>query len=287
MNCEICKKNPAETAIDKDGEELYVCKACANAERLKNQKKSQRTRRITKDGVEMSITEVSGDADDDTDAPPIVKALMNAFEGMVSDLEKASEEAKKSAQPEYHDFDSSHLTSGYRIGDMYHLEGLHLIGELEPARRALHALGMDFAGICADGVKDTGHVFKLRYTGSKEQAERVSDELVTQERYARIRLFEEMPRILGDSVCRALAILKNARLISPGELFDLLSPLRLAAQKKMLEGITLKEIDKLMLAADLSSSEDSLDCVERDDLDAQRADKANARFEDVLFNENL
>ena len=60
-----------------------------------------------------------------------------------------------------------------------------------------------------------------------ETAGRVVKAILREERNARIRLFEELPRVFGDSLCRALAVLKNCRLLSPGECFDLLSPLRL------------------------------------------------------------
>ena len=129
------------------------------------------------------------------------------------------------------------------------------------------------------------HVFRLGYSGSQEQAKRFVEDLLAQERNARIRLREELPRVFGDSLCRALAILKNCRLLSPGELFDLLSPLRLAAIEKMLDGITLRTIESMMTKIDLSSREDGLEVNERDRIDAERADEMNARFEDVVLNE--
>ena len=110
-------------------------------------------------------------------------------------------------------------------------------------------------------------------------------DLLAQERNARVRLFEEMPRVFGDSLCRSLAVLKNCRLLAPAELFDLLSPLRLAALEKMLDGITLKEIESMMAEIDLSSKEDKVDQVERDRIDGLRADAMNSRFEDVVLNE--
>ena len=43
MKCELCHQKDAETAIqlEKDGEEqeLYVCRECANRERVRRQKK--------------------------------------------------------------------------------------------------------------------------------------------------------------------------------------------------------------------------------------------------------
>lgn len=144
---------------------------------------------------------------------------------------------------------------------------------------------MELVGVEADGVREPGHVYGIDYAGSSARARRVVEDILREERNARVRLFEELPRVFGDSLCRALAILKNCRLLSPGELFDLLSPLRLAAMEKMLDGITQREIEKLLLACDLSGAEDKLEQEDRDRADAERADEMNRRFEDVVLNE--
>ena len=299
MKCELCHKADAQTAITRgegdSAEELYVCHACAKAERINRQKKSQRTRKVTglPPGMSMSITQISRSPDgeitedsvDGENAPPFIGAIMNAFQDMVSDIEKAQQSAKAENGPQYHDFPASRVDAAYRIGNRLHLEGLHLIGELDAVKRSLHALKMDIVGVSADGVNETGHVYALRYAGSSEQAKRVVEDLLREERNARVRLFEELPRVFGDSLCRALAVMKNCRLLSPGEYFDLLSPLRLAAKEGMLDGITADEIERRLAEADLTSSEDKLEQAERDRVDAERADEMNARFEDVVLNE--
>ena len=293
MKCELCHKADAATAIVRGegdaAEELYVCEACAKAERLRRQKKSQRTRKVTglPPGVSMSITEISGSGEDGDgeNPPPFLGAIMNAFQDMVSDIEKAKEAAKSEKEPKCHDFPVSRVDPAYRIGNRLHLEGLHLIGELDAVKRGLRALRMNLVGVCADGINETGHVYALSYTGTTEQAKRVVEDILREERNARVRLFEELRRVFGDSLCRALAIMKNCRLLSPGEYFDLLSPLRLAAKEGMLDGITSEEIERRLAEADLTSSEDKLEQNERDRVDAERADEMNARFEDVMLNE--
>ena len=289
MKCELCHKADAETAIRRgegdDADELYVCRACAKSERQRRQKNSLRTRKAKglPPGVSMSVTEISGGEGDGP--PPIIGAIMDAFHDMVSDLEKAEMSAKAKKEPKLHDFPSSRVEAAYRIGGRLHLEALHLIGEIGAVKRAMHALGMELAGVEADGVADTGHVYTLRYPGPAEQAKRIVEALLREERNARVRLFEEMPRVFGDALCRALAVMKNCRLLSPGECFDLLSPLRLAAKERMLDGISAAEIEKMLLEVDLSNYEDKLEQEERDRVDAERADEMNRRFEDVVLNE--
>ena len=175
MKCELCHQADAETAITRGegdaAEELYVCHACAKAERLNRQKKSQRTRKVTglPPGMSMSITRI-GPADENSDGeePPFIGAIMNAFQDMVSDIEKARQASKDEKGPDYHDFPASRVDAAYRIGNRLHLEALHLIGELEAVKRALHALKMDLVGVNADGIREAGHVYTLRYSGSSE-----------------------------------------------------------------------------------------------------------------------
>ena len=294
MKCELCHKTDAQTAITRGegdaAEELYVCNECAKAERQRRQKKSLRTRKVSglPPGVSMSITEISGGGGDGEEPPPIIGALMNAFQDFVSDIEKAKDELshpEKKRRAKEVDFPCSRVDAAYRVRDRMHLEGLHLIGELDPVKRAARALGCELYGIDADGLHDVGHAYGLRYTGSSERAKRIVESILQSERSARVRLFEELPRVFGDSLCRALAIMKNCRLLSPSELFDLLSPMRLAAKEKMLDGVTYAEIERLMRETDLSGSEDRLSQDERDKADAERADEMNRKFEDVVLNE--
>jgi hypothetical protein len=286
MKCELCHKADAETAITRrngdEETELYVCRACANAERKSRQKKSQRTRKVEGLPPGMSIT-VSGSGGE---PPPFIGAILDAVHGMVSDLEKA-EAAKGERRRKARKIESSiqSVKAPYRLVGALHLEGLHLIGELDAAKRAAKALELELVGIDIDGVRCAGHVFRLMHGGNSGRADRFVADLVEQERNARVRLFEEMSRVFGDALCRALAILKNCRLLSPGELFDLLSPLRLAALEKMLDGIKLAEIEKLLSSTDLSGAEDRMEQTERDRIDAERADEMNRRFEDVVLNE--
>ena len=279
MKCEICNKKDAETALQlvENGteRELYVCRACAQHEAARRAKKRERTRK----------TKAARKA---PDAPPLLEAIVSAFSGVVDDLEQMAhihQERESAAQ--YKTLPVKAKAPAYILRGRLHLEGLHLIGELEAVHRAMDALGMRLEGVRADGIPDAGHAYSLAYTGATDRAERVMADLVEQECNARIRLFEQFPRLFGDALCRALATLKNCRLLSAGEEFDLLSPLRLAACEDLLDGIARKEIERRMEKLDLDSKEDNESVEERDRIDAARADEANARFEDVVLNDRL
>ena len=119
------------------------------------------------------------------------------------------------------------------------------------------------------------------------RARRVFEDLIAQELNARHALVEDTPRVLLDALSRALAVLRSARLIAPGELLDLLSPIRLAASMGFLTGITRAEILKLMRkqlnTPELPPSQTTEDDRRRDDRDAHLADFAHARFADVAL----
>ena len=291
MKCEICHQAEAETALvrgeGEGAEELYVCKACAKSERQRRQKKSQRTRKSAglPPGVSMTITRI-GPGGDGEKPPPFIEAIMNAVDGMVSDIEKSAAAKQRKGERKPRPVSLEGTAPAFLVGGGLHLEGLHLIGEVDAVRRAMHALDMDLVGCESGGVVDPGHVFGVASAAPAALAGRVVKDLLREERNARVRLFEEMPRVFGDALCRALAILKNARLLSPAELFDLLSPMRLAALEGMLDGVSLKDVEEMLeSAAAAFAGDEKMDADERDREDAERADEMNRRFEDVVLNE--
>lgn len=315
MKCEICKKNEAETAIAGPGgsgdDELYVCRECERREKVRRQKNSQRTRKSGgKGGATISITRIDG-GNVDTPPPHALAALADAVSGFVRDIEAAiggkenngkggdedgeSHDTRQDApaapgEPaEMHRYEPRGVPRKYTMQKGLHLEGLFIIGEIEAAKRAFDAMEMTLSGASPDGISDAGHVFWVDVReGDEEKAERAVAELVRQEQNARSRLDGEFKRVFADSLCRSLAILKNCRLLSSGELFDLLSPMRLAAQKDFLDGITLREIENSMKKIDLEGDDPdgTFEPSQRDELDGSQADAVNRMFADVVLNDN-
>ena len=188
-----------------------------------------------------------------------------------------------------------HCGTGLHVWAEFHLEGLNLIGDLQPVRAGIEAMRMTFHGVDADGIHNAGHIFRIWNNATLGLPERklvrrvmrTFEDLVTQELYARQMLIEDTPRIFEDSIMRALAILRSARLLSPWELFDLLSPLRLAANMGYIAGITGSEVISLMAAQakkpDLPPPQSIADERRRDNRDAALADRINKRFARVEF----
>ncbi len=188
-----------------------------------------------------------------------------------------------------------HCGTGLLIRADLHLEGLHMIGDVPPVLNALKAVRFGAEGVNMDGLQNAAHIFDV-YTnaslGISEEdlmahAERIFSQLVDQEINARLRLVRELPRTFEDAVARSLAILQNCRLLSPWELLDIISPIRLAAVMGFLDGITRAEADAI-LRKQLSARDDLPDSADgdrmRDERDAAIADDANKRFARIRWN---
>lgn len=186
--------------------------------------------------------------------------------------------------------------TGLEISALFHLEGLHLMGDLDPALNALYGLRMDVRGCTGDGMKDAAHLFRItncRHIGIDERdltarVGRVFTDLVQQETNARIRLVDELPRVFEDAISRSIAILRSCRLLSEWELLDIISPLRIAAELDFLDNFTREDALSLTRAR-LNLVDSQRPCSydeqrERDRHDAALASKANRRFKNVRLN---
>jgi protein arginine kinase len=186
--------------------------------------------------------------------------------------------------------------TGLEVSALLHLEGLHLIGDLEPVLNALSGLRMNSIGCCGEGLKNAAHIFRITNAamlGIEERdivarTGRVLSDLVQQETNARIRLIQEMPRVFEDALSRSLAILKSCRLLSEWEFLDIMSPLRIAAELEFLDNFTREEALSLTRARlnlpqtfAPSTIEEQR---EKDRSDAKLADKVNRRFKSVRLN---
>ena len=186
--------------------------------------------------------------------------------------------------------------TGLEISALLHLEGLHLIGDLDPVLNALYGLRMRCAGCDGDGLRNAAHLFRITNAsmlGIEERdivsrTGRILSDLVQQETNARIRLVEEMPRVFEDAISRSIAILKSCRLLSELEFLDIISPLRIAAELEFLDNFTREEalaltrsrINLPQSPAPTSFEEQK----EKDRRDAVLADKVNRRFKSVRLN---
>ena len=235
-----------------------------------------------------------------------ISADWSSPDGISAAYAKAEEEERRLAEKHrfawHPDFGylspfPAHCGTGIRIEAEIHLEGLHIIGDLPPVLSGLTAMRIGYKGIDADGLHNVAHLFRISNKsaiGLPERAliariARAFSQLAEQETAARKALVDEQPLLFLDSVERALAILRHARLLAPCEYLDLLSPVRLAAIMGFLDGVTRSQIDTAMrrqlsrpFAQPPATQEEER---QRDVRDADFANRVNAAFADVRFND--
>ncbi len=279
MKCEICNKAEAVKVLKGRGEddERYVCAACA-------EKMAADDERDEGDGG----FGISQDGEEPADGDEAMRKMIDAVGGILDTVKntiaRRMGEGASLDNASFEEIKPGKSMAEFMMNGFLHLEGLFLMGDLEKVKRAMETLDMRLEHPF-DGGRDSGHLYRVMYAkdlkDSKKAWEALQD-LVDQERYARIALVEDDPLVFADTLARSISVLRSARLLAAGEYVDLLSPLKLATREGFLDGITEREIDSIARRqAKIAASTDH-DPYEED---AVRADNANARFAKVRLNE--
>jgi protein arginine kinase len=150
----------------------------------------------------------------------------------------------------------SNVGTGMRASVMVHLLGLRLTNDLDAVIRALERMRLAVRGVGGEGSEAAGHMFQISNPGTLGQDEasiidgllRVVNEVVRQERQARLRLLRDSPEVLLDCLARALAVVQHARVMQTDESLDYLSALRLGVILGLIRRLTVPEIDAWVLA---------------------------------------
>ncbi len=129
----------------------------------------------------------------------------------------------------------SNVGTGLRVSVMLHLLGLRMTEEIDSVFKALDRLGLAVRGMWGEGSDAAGHLYQLsnQQTLGETEAEIISRlgdvaaETARQEQNARMRLIEDKPDVMMDCLARALAILRNARVLHSDEALDFLYALRM------------------------------------------------------------
>lgn len=149
----------------------------------------------------------------------------------------------------------SNVGTGLRVSVMVHLPALCLLREVEAVIRGLECLGLVVRGVRGEGTEARGNLFQISNASSLGETEseliqrffsRIQ-EVIRHEQHARERLLEEQRAYVTDQVARALGILTHARLLPSPEAVDLLSGVRLGVELGLIEGISVSDVNAMML----------------------------------------
>ncbi len=149
----------------------------------------------------------------------------------------------------------TNVGTGMRASVMLHLPALVITRQIKRIFSAINQVGLAVRGIYGEGSEMTGNLLQLSNQVTLGQSEdeiwqnlySVAQQLINQERKARELLLNEGREKLADRAGRAFGILKYARMLDSQETMTLLSDVRLGVDLGLLQGISLKILNELLV----------------------------------------
>ena len=175
----------------------------------------------------------------------------------------------------------SNTGTGMRASVLIHLPGLVLTQEIDAVVRGITQMGFAVRGLFGEGSDAAGNMFQVSNQITLGRTEReliemldqVVDQLLTCEANARDVLGRDVRAKIEDKVWRAYGLLKHARLLTSQEFMNLASALRLGVGMNMIDGISIRTLNELMVETQPSHlqfmAKRPLEAAERDVLRAE------------------
>jgi len=180
--------------------------------------------------------------------------------------------------------------TGLRVSCLAHLPGLVLTKTVDQVLQGASQMGVSTRGFLGEHSDILGNIFQLSNRAAMglsetefiESASGAIKEIIGHERAAREKLVKEAKLEVSDKICRALGILRNARMLGFAELLNLTSALRLGIVCGLCGEYSVDDLNKIVMLgmpAHLQVYISGLDGAPSD-LDVVRADLARSFFED-------
>jgi protein arginine kinase len=148
----------------------------------------------------------------------------------------------------------TNLGTAIRVSVMLHLPALKITGQIEKFFNAARDMNLAVRGLFGEGTEAAGDFYQIsnQVTLGVSEADIITEfessiipEIVDYENAARSQLLSEQMDLLDDKISRAVALLRNAHLISSQEALFLLSHLRLGLNMRESMGASSPAIDTL------------------------------------------
>lgn len=149
----------------------------------------------------------------------------------------------------------TNVGTGMRASVMVHLPALSMIGYINGLLSTIGKLGIAVRGLYGEGSQTDGNLYQISNQITLGQSEEdiieningVIIQIIEQERMARNKILKEGKVELEDKVFRSYGIFTNARMMSSGECMTLLSDIRLGIDMEIINGITIKDVNEIMI----------------------------------------
>lgn len=177
----------------------------------------------------------------------------------------------------------TNVGTGLRLSVMLHLPVLKMTGEIEKVFQAARDMHVEVRGFYGEGTEASGDLFQVsnQTTLGKSEEEfaqqfsrRIIPGFIDYEKRAREALLAKRPAALDDKICRAMALLKAARVINSSETMYLLSLVRMGVNLGRLKDVPLKTINELFLLTQPAHLQKILN----QELPSEKRDEARATY---------
>jgi protein arginine kinase len=149
----------------------------------------------------------------------------------------------------------TNVGTGLRASILIHLPGLVLTKEIGKVLQGISQVGLTFRGLYGEGSEVVGNFFQIsnQTTLGKPEEELIDHlqkivlQVIQYEAQARSVLMREAPAVIEDKIWRAYGLLRYARAMSFQEVMNLLSGVRLGVSMKLLSGLSVYTLNKIMI----------------------------------------
>ncbi len=153
----------------------------------------------------------------------------------------------------------TNVGTGLRASVLVHLPGLVLTQEIGKVLTGLQQMGLTYRGLYGEGSEVVGNFFQISNQttlgrGEDElcdHLERVVSHVISREEEARRVLIRDAGYIIEDKLWRAYGTLRYARSLGVDEAMNLLSGVRLAVGLKLVAGLSVYTLNKLLVYSQL------------------------------------
>lgn len=151
----------------------------------------------------------------------------------------------------------TNVGTGLRASVLVHLPGLVLTKEIGKVLQGIGQVGLTFRGLYGEGSEVVGNFFQIsnQTTLGKpeddlvDHLQKIVERVIRYEQHARSVLMREAPAVMEDKIWRAYGLLRYARSLSFDEVMNLLSGVRLGVSMKLLSGVSVYTLNKIMIYA--------------------------------------
>ncbi len=151
----------------------------------------------------------------------------------------------------------TNVGTGLRASVLVHLPGLVLTKEIGKVLQGIGQVGLTFRGLYGEGSEVVGNFFQVsnQTTLGKpeddlvDHLQKIVERVIRYEQHARGVLMREAPTVMEDKIWRAYGLLRYARSLSFDEVMNLLSGVRLGVSMKLLSGVSVYTLNKIMIYA--------------------------------------